>query len=320
MRFASIPMLAVAMLLLSSSSQADDKKKDPDQIGNRNVGSGINFYSIQKEIALGKQLAEEVRKQSKLVDDPIVGEYINRIGQNLVRNSDATVPFTFQVVQGDQLNAFAFPGGFVFVYTGLIEAAETEAELAGAMAHEIAHVAARHMTRQATRGQIANYATLPLVLWGGWTGYAVRQGAGLGIPLGFLSFDRRFESEADMYGIQYMYKAGYDPTATVDLFERMVSLQKRKPGTIAKVFNTHPMTEDRLVQTQKNIAEMLPSRPEYVVTTSEFNEVRDRVKSRYVRREKEDPNRPRLRKSPAAAAPAEEPDEKPTLKRRDWVD
>jgi predicted Zn-dependent protease len=320
MRFASIPMLAAAMLLPSSSSQADDKKKDPDQIGNRNVGSGINFYSIQREIALGKQLAEEVRKQSKLVDDPIVGEFINRIGQNLARNSDATVPFTFQVLEGDQLNAFAFPGGFVFVYTGLIEAAETEAELAGAMAHEIAHVAARHMTRQATRGQIANYATLPLVLWGGWTGYAVRQGAGLGIPLGFLSFDRKFESEADMYGIQYMYKAGYDPTATVDLFERMVSLQKRKPGTIAKVFDTHPMTEDRLVQTQKNIAEMLPSRPEYVVTTSEFNEVRDRVKSRYVRREKEDPNRPRLRKSPAAAAPAEESDEKPTLKRRDWVD
>jgi predicted Zn-dependent protease len=320
MKLPLIGMLAASMLMVSSSSLADDKKKDPDQIGNRNVGSGINFYSIQKEIALGKQLAEEVRKQSKLVDDPIVGEYINRLGQNLVRNSDATVPFTFQVVEGDQLNAFAFPGGFVFVYTGLIEATETEAELAGAMAHEIAHVAARHMTRQATRGQIANYATLPLVLWGGWTGYAVRQGAGLGIPLGFLSFDRRFESEADMLGIQYMYKAGYDPTATVDLFERMVSLQKRKPGTIARVFNTHPMTEDRLVQTQKNIAEMLPSRPEYVVTTSEFNEVRDRVKSQYVRREKEDPNRPRLRKSPAAGAPAEESDEKPTLKRRDWVD
>jgi len=314
MRSVSIGMLVATMLL------AGDKKKDPDQIGARNVGSGINFYSLEKEIALGKQLAEEVRKQSKLVDDPNVSEYVNRLGQNLVRNSDATVPFTFQVLEGDQLNAFAFPGGFVFVYTGLIEAAETEAELAGAMAHEIAHVAARHMTRQATRGQIANYATLPLILWGGWTGYAVRQGAGLGIPLGFLSFDRRFESEADMLGIQYMYKAGYDPTASVDLFERMLSLQKRKPGAVAKVFSTHPMTEDRLVQTQKNIAEMLPSRPEYVVTTSEFNEVRDKVKSPYMRREKEDPNRPRLRRSPAAGAPPEESDERPTLKRRDWVD
>jgi predicted Zn-dependent protease len=320
MRLSSVSLLAAAGFLFTSSSPADDKKKDPDQIGNRNVGSGINFYSIEKEIALGKQLAEEVRRQSKLLDDPTVSEYINRVGQNLVRNSDATVPFTFQVVEGDQLNAFAFPGGFVFVYTGLIEAAETEAELAGAMAHEIAHVAARHITRQATRGQIVNYATLPLILWGGWTGYAVRQGAGLGIPLGFLSFDRRFESEADMLGIQYMYKAGYDPTATIDLFERMVSLQKRKPGAIAKVFNTHPMTEDRLVQTQKNIAEMLPSRPEYVVTTSEFNEVRERVKARYVPRPQDDPNRPRLRKAPSAVAPGEDPDDRPTLKRRDWVD
>ena len=320
MRLPSVSVLAAAAFLFTSSSPADDKKKDPDQIGNRNVGSGINFYSIEKEIALGKQLAEEVRRQSKLLDDPTVGEYINRLGQNLVRNSDATVPFTFQVVEGDQLNAFAFPGGFVFVYTGLIEAAETEAELAGAMAHEIAHVAARHITRQATRGQIVNYATLPLILWGGWTGYAVRQGAGLGIPLGFLSFERRFETEADMLGIQYMYKAGYDPTASVDLFERMLSLEKRKPGTIARVFNTHPMTEDRLVQTQKNIAEMLPNRPEYVVTTSEFNEVRARLKARYVPRPQDDPNRPRLRKSPSAVAPGEDSDERPTLKRRDLVD
>jgi predicted Zn-dependent protease len=320
MRLPTVSVLAAAAFLFTSSSPANDKKKDPSQIGNRNVGGGINFYSIEKEIALGKQLAEEVRRQSKLLDDPTVGEYINRVGQNLVRNSDATVPFTFQVVEGDQLNAFAFPGGFVFVYTGLIEATETEAELAGAMAHEIAHVTARHITRQATRGQIVNYATLPLILWGGWTGYAVRQGAGLGIPVGFLSFERRFESEADMLGIQYMYKAGYDPTASVDLFERMMSAEKRKPGTIARVFNTHPMTEDRLVQTQKNIAEMLPNRPEYVVTTSEFNDVRARLKARDVRRPQDDPNRPRLRKAPSAAAPGEDADERPTLKRRDLVD
>ncbi len=321
MRLSSVSVLGAAALLFTSSAPADDKKKDPDQIGNRNVGSGINFYSIEKEIALGKQLAEEVRRQSKLLDDPTVSEYINRVGQNLVRNSDATVPFTFQVVEGDQLNAFAFPGGFVFVYTGLIEATETEAELAGAMAHEIAHVAARHFTRQATRGQIANYATLPLIFLGSGIGcYAVRQGAGLGIPLGFLNFARSFESEADMLGIQYMYKSGYDPTASVDLFERILSMEKRKPGTIARVFNTHPMTEDRLVQTQKNIAEMLPSRPEYVVTTSEFNEVRARVSARYVPRSQDDPNRPRLRKAPSAVAPGEDSDEKPTLKRRDLVD
>ena len=319
MRLLALWGRSVAMLLLSSASvAAGDKKKDPDQIGNRNVGSGINFYSIEKEIALGKQLAEEVRRQSKLIDDPIVGEYVNRLGQNLARNSDATVPFTFQIVQGEQLNAFAFPGGFVFVYTGLIEATETEAELAGAMAHEIAHVAARHITRQATRSQIANYASLPLILLGGWTGYAVRQGAGAGIPLGFLNFERRFESEADLLGIQYMYKAGYDPTAAVDLFERMLSLEKRKPGTLARVFNTHPLTGDRLLQTQKNIAQMLPSRPEYVVTTSEFNDVRSRL--RQAPKREGDPSRPRLRRARPAGTSDEDSEERPTLKRRDLVD
>jgi len=319
MRLRPIGMLSAAMLLFCSLSPAKDKKKDPNEIGNRDVGKGLNIYSIEKEIALGKQLAEEVRRQSKLLDYPTIGEYVNRLGQNLVRNSDATIPFTFEVVEGDQLNAFALPGGFVFVFTGLIEAAETEAELAGAMAHEIAHVAARHITRQETRGKITELASLPLILMGGWTGAIARQGAGIGIPLGFLSFSRGFESEADMLGLQYMYKAGYDPTASIDLFERMLSLEKRKPGTIAKVFNTHPMTEDRILKTQKNIAEMLPNRPEFVVTTSEFNEVREKLMSRYVRRKGDDPNRPRLRKAPAAA-PADDSDEKPTLKRRDLAE
>src|SRR6266478_3246015 len=297
-----IPMVAAAILLICSISQANDKKRNPDEIGNRDVGKGINFYSIEKEIALGKQLAEEVRRQSKLLDDPIVTEYINRLGQNLVRNSDAKVPFTFQIVEGDQLNAFALPGGFVFVNTGLIEATETEAELAGAMAHEIAHVAARHITRQETRGKIAQLATLPLILMGGWTGYAIRQGTGTAIPLGFLKFDRGFESEADMLGLQYMYKAGYDPTAPIDLFERMLTLEKRKPGTIAKVFSTHPMTDERIRKTQKAIDEMLPGRPEYVVTTSEFNDVRQKVKAKYVRRKTDDPNRPQLRRAPGSQA------------------
>src|SRR5439155_4546157 len=285
MRPPSTWMLAAATLLLCSASPAKDKKRDPNEIGNRDVGKGINFYSIEREIALGKQLDDEERRQSKLVEDPIVGEYVNRLGQNLVRNSDATIPFSFQVVEGEQLNAFAFPGGFVFVYTGLIEAAETEAELAGAMAHEIAHVTARHITRQATRGQLVNYATIPLMLimLGGWTGYAVRQGASMAIPLSFLTFSRGYESEADMLGLQYMYKAGYDPTASIDLFERMLSLEKRKPGIIAKVFNTHPMTGDRITKTQKNIDEMLQDRPEFVVTTSEVIEARDRLKWRYVR-------------------------------------
>ena len=320
MKLRSISMLVGATLILCSDSSAQDKKRDPNQIGNRNVGKGVNFYSIEKEIALGKQLAEEVRRQSKMIDDPILTEYINRLGQNLVRNSDATIPFTFQVVESDQLNAFALPGGFVFVHTGLIEAAETEAELAGAMAHEIAHVTARHTTRQATRGKIVDYATIPMILMGGGAGVAARQASQLLIPMTFLRFSREFETEADMLGLQYAYKAGYDPTAAIDLFERMLSLQKRNPGIIPRAFSTHPMVADRIRKTQQNIAEMLAERPEYVVNTSEFNEVRERLKSRYVQPKVDGPNRPRLRKAPAAVDPAPDSDERPTIKRRDLVD
>ncbi len=192
-RFSVLPLAFLfALTQFAPVSLATDKKKDPDEIGNRDVGKGINFYSLEKEIGLGKQLAQEVERQAKIVDDPVIAEYVNRVGQNLVRNSDAKVPFTIKVVDSEEVNAFALPGGFFFVNSGLILKAESEAELAGVMSHEIAHVAARHGTRQATRGQLINYGSIPLIFMGGWTGYAIRQGLGLAIPLGFLSFSRGF--------------------------------------------------------------------------------------------------------------------------------
>jgi predicted Zn-dependent protease len=306
----------------------DQKKKDPDAIGDRGVGNGVNFYSLDKEIALGKQLAQEVERQAKVVDDPIIAEYVNRVGQNLVRNSDAKVPFTIKVLDTEEVNAFALPGGFFFVNSGLILKAETEAELAGVMAHEIAHVAARHGTRQATKGDIAQIATIPLIFMGGWTGYAIRQGMGLAIPMGFLAFSRGMESEADYLGLQYMYKAGYDPTAFVDFFEKIETLEKRKPGSVAKVFSTHPMTDDRIKKSQEEIQTILVPKPEYVVTTSEFNDVRNRLSMLHNRRKvtQDDPNRPKLRRAPGTGTgPVDDtdstnktdPDERPTLKRRD---
>src|SRR5580693_8758290 len=224
--------LLLSFSLLSVPAFAgDDKEKNPDAIGDRDVGRGVNFYSLEKEIGLGKQLAQEVERQAKIIDDPVIAEYVNRVGQNLVRNSDAKVPFTIKVLDSEEVNAFALPGGFFFVNSGLILKADNEAEMAGVMAHEIAHVAARHGTRQATRGDMINYGTIPLIFLGGWTGFAIRQGAGLAIPMGFLKFNRGFESEADMLGLEYMYKAGYDPVALVDFFEKVQSLEKRKPGT-----------------------------------------------------------------------------------------
>jgi beta-barrel assembly-enhancing protease len=306
----------------------EQKKKDPDTIGDRGVGNGVNFYSLDHEIALGKQLAQEVERQAKVVDDPIIAEYVNRVGQNLVRNSDAKVPFTIKVLDTEEVNAFALPGGFFFVNSGLILKAESEAELAGVMAHEIAHVACRHGTRQATKGDIAQIATIPLIFMGGWTGYAIRQGMGLAIPMGFLAFSRGMEAEADYYGLQYMYKAGYDPTAFVDFFEKIETLEKKKPGSVAKVFSTHPMTDDRIKKSQDEIQTILVPKPEYVVTTSEFNDVRNRLSMLHNRRKitNDDPNRPRLRRAPGTGTgPVDDndgttktdPDERPTLKRRD---
>jgi len=322
--------LTLALVLLAPPViLGKDKKKDPDEIGNRDIGKGVNLYSLEKEIALGKQLAQEVEQQAKVVDDPIIAEYVNRVGQNLVRNSDAKVPFTIKVLDAEEINAFALPGGFFFINSGLILKAETEAEMAGVMAHEIAHVAARHGTRQASRGTLMNYLSLPLIFMGGWTGYAIRQGAGLAIPLGFLTFSRGFERDADMLGLQYLYATGYDPTAFVDFFEKLQTMEKKKPGSISKVFSTHPMTDDRIKDAQKNIQENLPSRPEYVVTTSEFNDVKNRLMAMHNRRkvDEPDPNRPTLRRSPGSGTPVEgegkddpnakkDEDERPTLKRR----
>src|SRR5947209_1538675 len=262
-RRSSVLVAGIAALgLLAGGVSAKDKKKDPEEIGNRDVGKGVNFYSLEKEIALGKQLAQEVERQAKVIDDPVIAEYVNRVGQNLVRNSDAKVPFTIKVLDSEEVNAFALPGGFFFVNSGLILKADSESELAGVMAHEIAHVAARHGTRQATRGEIINLASIPLIFMGGWTGYAIRQGAGLAIPLGFLNFSRAFEREADYLGLQYLYKTGYDPTSFVDFFEKIQSMEKKKPGTMSKVFSTHPMTDDRIKSAQTEIQKILVSKPE----------------------------------------------------------
>ncbi|MBV9610378.1 MAG: M48 family metalloprotease, partial [Acidobacteria bacterium] len=281
-------------------------KNDVDAIGNRDIGKGGglgNWYSLEKEIRMGKEFAQQVEASVKLVQDPVVNEYVNRIGQNLVRNSDARVPFTIKVIDSDEINAFALPGGFFYVNSGLILAADEEAELAGVMAHEIAHVAARHATRQMTRGQLANFASIPLIFVGGGIGYAVRSAAGLGLPLTFMTFSRGFEAEADYLGLEYMYKTGYDPQAFISFFEKIQAKEKKKPGTLAKAFATHPQTPERIEKSQQEINNILPARPEYVVTTSEFDEVKARLAALENRRKlfdaKEDKSRPTLRRTTA---------------------
>jgi len=311
-----------------SKVKHDGSKNDVNAIGNRKVGGrGLgDWYSLEGEIRMGKQYAQEVEATSKLIRDPVITEYVNRIGQNLVRNSDAQVPFTIKVVDSDEVNAFALPGGFFYVNSGLILAADEESELAGVMAHEIAHVAARHATRQMTRAQWANIGTIPLIFVGGGIGYAVRSAAGLGLPLTFLSFSRSFESEADYLGLQYMYKAGYDPNAFVAFFEKLQAREKKKPGTLAKAFATHPQTPDRISKSQEEIGRILPARPQYIVTTSEFADVKARLASLENRRKLVDDkggNKPSLRRTSTTDKSSDKTgdkggdDDRPTLHRRD---
>jgi beta-barrel assembly-enhancing protease len=304
-----------------------NSKEDIEAIGNRSVGKGLNLFSLEREIALGKGLAQEVERSSKMIDDPVVTEYVNRVGQNLVRNSDARVPFTIKVIDSDEVNAFALPGGFFYVNSGLILRAQEESELAGVMAHEISHVTARHGTKNATKGELMQLATIPLMLLGpgGWAGYGIYQGLNLAIPITFLKFSRDAEREADFLGLEYMYKAGYDPNSYVTFFERIQADEKRRPGTIPKVFSTHPPTPERIEASQREIARILPARQEYIVTTSEFDSVKSRLRNIMFSRKVQDnaPGKPTLRtkteqskKQPTSNDPNSTDDDRPTLKRR----
>ena len=325
----NVPKQAPAALPTQDDSQIkhDGSKTDVDAVGNRNVGCGRgvgNWYTVEGQVARGRVYAQQIESQVKLVNDPVITEYVNRIGQNLVRNSDAQVPFTIKVIDSDVVNAMALPGGFFYVNSGLILAADEEAEMAGVMAHEIAHVSACHYGREMTRAQIMQMATIPLIFIGGAIGYGAYEASGLAIPMTFLKFSRGFEAEADYLGVEYMYRAGYDPSAFVSFFEKIQAMEKKKPGTLAKAFDTHPQTPDRIEKTQEEIRKILPSKPQYIVTTSEFDEVKGRlasIENRHKVLDQKDANKPSLRRTSSSTDPnagdTKSDDDRPTLKRRD---
>jgi predicted Zn-dependent protease len=295
-------------------------KYDINKIGERGVEKGLNFYSWQHEQALGRELSQEIEANCKLLDDPVVNEYVNRLGQRLVSHSDAKVPFTIKVLDSEEVNAFALPGGYFYVNSGLILAAETEAELAGVMAHEIAHVAARHGTRGATRSQIWNLASMSLVFVGGPIGMAVREVSSIAMPMTFMKFSRGFEREADLLGIEYEYAAGYDPEAFIDFFER-ISTQRKKPNFIARAFASHPMNDDRIRRAQKEISTMLPAHDQYVVNTSEFDQIKARLVQMVNAKTKlglvdASGNKPTLHRRDQESPPPDTSADKPTLQRR----
>src|SRR5215813_13508319 len=301
-------------------------KDNPLLIGKRDINKGtIEFYSIEREVAIGRRLAYDVDRSSKIINDPIVSEYINRVAQNIVLHSDSKVPFTIKVVDSQEVNAFALPGGFLYVNRGLLEAADNEAEVAGVIAHEISHVAARHGMEQASKGELFNYLSIPLIFFGGIGGYAIRQGLGLAVPLTFLKFSRGAEKEADRLGAQYMWAAGYDPNALITFFEKLQAKNKKKPGTLSKLFSTHPMTGDRITEVRELVARF-PDRGEYQLSSSEFGQVKSRVLaiSGSARGSGQDGSgRPTLKRRPQSTSGDEkegkdsESPNRPVLKRRD---
>jgi len=278
MRCVYLLAILAAFRLAAQDAKPLEAKKDPDQIGTRDVSKGINFYSVEKEMALGRQMSQQVERHSILVTDKLITEYVNRLAQNLARHSDVKIPLTVKVIEGEEPNAVTLPGGFIYVQTGLIRTADTEAELAAALAHEIAHVAARHATRQATQGQVAQLASIPLIFLGGWGGLCAGAADVLVAPAGFLAVQRGYESEADMLGLQYLYKSGYDPLGMVDVFEKIFYSDERKHAKLlARLASNHPTANDRLVNVQKNIETQLKARPEYIVNTSEFDNMKVRL-------------------------------------------
>jgi beta-barrel assembly-enhancing protease len=302
---------------------------DVNAIGTRNIGGrGLgNWYSTDWEIRTGKQYSMEIEKSAHMVTDPVIVEYVNRVGQNIVKNSDCKVPFTIKVIDSDEINAMALPGGFFYVNSGLIMAADEEAELAGVMAHETAHVCAHHAARQMTKMNYVQIGSIPLIIMtqGSWTGYGIYEATQLAIPMGFLQFSRMDEAEADWLGVQYMYKSGYDPQAFIQFFEKLDALEKHKPGTLAKVFADHPQTPDRIMHSEEEIATILPARPDYVVSTSEFDDVKGRLARIENKRKLNDGkggNKPTLRRTSSSTGnndpnnPANSTDDRPTLGRR----
>jgi predicted Zn-dependent protease len=307
-----------------SSSKSLDDKNNPALIGKRDINKGsIQFYSIEREVAIGRQLAAEVDRSSKVINDPIITEYINRVAQNVVLHSDSKVPFTIKVIDSQEVNAFALPGGFLYVNRGLLEAAENEAEVAGVIAHEIAHVAARHGMEQASKGELFNYLSIPLIFLGGIGGYAIRQGLGLAVPLSFLKFSRGAEKEADRLGAQYMWASGYDPNALITFFEKLQAKNKKKPGTLSKLFSTHPMTGDRITEVRELIAQF-PERGEYQLSSSEFGQVKSRIVTIAGATRgsgRDESGRPTLKRRPQTTTDDDKGDSetsnRPVLKRRD---
>ncbi|HJT53982.1 MAG TPA: M48 family metallopeptidase [Candidatus Angelobacter sp.] len=336
-RKASLPacvlLLAIASSFLSAQQAKDQNKKSTDDdkfyhgtgindlnaIGSRNVGCnrGLgNWYSLDTQVRMGQEFAKQVEQSSHVITDPYVNEVINRLGQNLQRNSDTHLPFTIKILDVEEPNAFALPGGYMFVNAGAILLADDESEIAGVMAHEIGHVAACHAARGVTRGAMAQIAMIPVIIMtGGLAGLGASEAANYGVPAAFGKFSRTFEAQADYLGIQYMYKAGYDPNGMINFFEKLQALEKKRPGFYMKLYGDHPQTPDRISKSQEEIGKILPPRDQYMIDSSDFEQAKKRLALIMKHRLKDEKEQtPELRRTITDKDPDHE-DDRPVIKR-----
>ncbi len=323
-------LLLVGMLCLASlPGRGENKKEDVDDIGNRKVAHW-SIISQEKEIAIGKQYATEIERSAKILKDPVVNEYVNRVSQNLARNSDLNIPLTVKVIDDPSINAFTLPGGFIYVNTGTLLATDEEDQLAGVIAHEIGHAAARHWASTMTKATLLQYGMIPLMFipMSAAVYYGVMEAYLNGVPIAFLKFSRKDEEEADFLGLQYMFKAGYDPNAFVGFFGKVMDEERRSPGSMSSVFATHPPTGDRIIKSEEEIQKILPKRDQYLVSNSEFDDVKARLQTVISQRKKQKgESGPTLRKreptdqtttQTGQPKPSDQGDDQPpVLKRRD---
>ncbi len=295
--FALVMVIGLALPLMAgdnnsstdSSTSKSEKKKDENKkdeskkdnvydIGDRKV-AGFSIISAQKEISIGKQYADQMDRQMKLITDPVVTEYVNRIEQNIARNSDAKFPISVKVIDNPTIDAATLPGGFMYMNSGTILAADSEAELAGVLCHETGHVALRSWASEATKSELMEFAMIPLMFtpMGIGTYYGMQAAMSSGLPIAFLKFSRNQEEAADFYGMQYMWKTGYDPNAMMAMWGKVLNEERQSPGSVSQLFDTHPPTPDRIIKDEEEIQTILPPRPEYLENTSEFNDIKARL-------------------------------------------
>ena len=297
-------------------------KYDVEHIGRRGIGHGFNIYNRTRERQLGASLAAAFDHNTKVITDPVINEYINQLAQRIVRNSDAEIPFIIKVIDaGDIPRAYGLPGGFLYVDSALLLAAESEAELASLMAHEIAHVAARHATRALTRKNLYSFGG-SLSLLAGPIGIVLQDAGGVAGPLTVKKFSRESEYEADLLAIEYAYAAGYDPEALLSALEKLHAMEATRgnvfdkvPGAhfashvpfhdrIARGFSNYPLMEERIHRLQSEITAFLPDRKDYILDTNEFQDVKAHLISLrgplQIRQhsENENPKAPVLRRAP----------------------